>query len=120
MTPLWLVLIFLGFLYILYFGLLTKPERSVYAFLVVWISFPKGVERLPVIGNLGIDGLAIFTVVSLSRRRASGWAWLMWAGIFAVVGTMLYRSLRSRGSGGFGGGAFGGGFSGGGGASGSW
>ena len=63
MTPLWLVLIFLGLLYVLYFGLLTRPERSIYAFLGVWIAFPKGVEKLPVIGNLGFDGLAIFTVV---------------------------------------------------------
>ena len=80
----------------------------------------KSMSTMAILLWLLFIGLAIFTVVSLSRRRASGWAWLMWAGIFAVVGTMLYRSLRSRGSGGFGGGAFGGGFSGGGGASGSW
>lgn len=68
-------------------------------------------------------GLMIFTAVSLYRRGASGWAWLMWAGIFAVVGTVLYHLATSRssgGGGGFSGGSFGGGFSGGGGASGSW
>ncbi len=64
-------------------------------------------------------GLAIFTVVSLIRRRASGWAWLFWGAAFALVGYMLYSMMRSS-AGGFGGGSYGGGFSGGGGASGSW
>lgn len=71
----------------------------------------------------GAVALAIFTAVSLARRGASGWAWLMWAGIFTLVGVVLYNMLRnsgSGGSGGFGGGSFGGGSSGGGGASGSW
>lgn len=70
---------------------------------------------------VGAIGLAIFTVVSLIRRRASGWAWLFWAAVFALMGVLLYNCL-SRGSrgGGFSGGSFGGGFSGGGGATGSW
>ena len=67
-------------------------------------------------------GLAIFTIISLIRRGASGWAWLFWGAAFAVVGGILYHMARSRsrGGGGFSGGSFGGGFSGGGGASGSW
>lgn len=67
-------------------------------------------------------GLAIFTAVSLYRRGSSGWAWLIWAAIFAGVGAVLYQmaSDRSSGGGGFSGGSFGGGFSGGGGATGSW
>ncbi|MFH1302370.1 MAG: TPM domain-containing protein [Planctomycetota bacterium] len=67
-------------------------------------------------------GLVIFTVVSLIRRGSSGWAWLFWGVVFAVIGALLYQMLNNRGSGGggFGGGSFGGGFSGGGGASGSW
>lgn len=67
-------------------------------------------------------GLAIFTVISLIRRGASGWAWLMWAAVFAGVGAILYHMATSSSSsgGGFSGGSFGGGFSGGGGASGSW
>lgn len=71
---------------------------------------------------LGAIGLAIFTVVSLIRRGASGWAWLFWGALFAGIGYLLYTmaTSRSRGGGGFGGGSFGGGFSGGGGASGSW
>ncbi len=71
---------------------------------------------------VGFIGLAIFTVVSMIRRGASGWAWLMWAGVFSLVGFLLYQMLTSRGggSGGFSGGSFGGGFSGGGGATGSW
>ncbi len=70
----------------------------------------------------GFIGLAVFTVVSLVRRGAGGWAWLFWAAVFSLVGYLLYqmltRSGRSRG--GFSGGSFGGGFSGGGGATGSW
>jgi len=67
-------------------------------------------------------GLVIFTVVSLIRRGSSGWAWLLWGGVFTILFFVL-RSMaqNSGGSGGsFGGGSFGGGFSGGGGASGSW
>lgn len=69
---------------------------------------------------VGFIGLAIFTIVSLIRRGASGWAWVFWGVVFAVVGTILYQILSSRGSGGFSGGSFGGGSSGGGGATGSW
>ncbi|MDB5338136.1 MAG: hypothetical protein JWN70_3755 [Planctomycetaceae bacterium] len=68
-------------------------------------------------------GLSIFTVVSLIRRGNSGWAWLFWGAVFAVIGAILYQmaTSRSHGSrGGYSGGSFGGGFSGGGGATGSW
>lgn len=68
----------------------------------------------------GFFALMVFTVVSLVRRGASGWGWLFWGAIFAILGMILYQMLRSRASGGWGGGSFGGGFSGGGGASGSW
>jgi len=71
----------------------------------------------------GFVGLAIFTIVSLIRRGSSGWAWLFWGAIFALVGYLLYSYFRSAGrggGGGFSGGSFGGGFSGGGGATGSW
>jgi uncharacterized protein len=69
-------------------------------------------------------GLMIFTIVSLIRRGASGWAWIFWGLLFAGVGALLYSMMqnsgRSGGGGGFSGGSFGGGFSGGGGATGSW
>ena len=70
----------------------------------------------------GAIGLGIFTIVSMIRRGSSGWAWLFWGVVFAIVGTILYQMMTNRGgrSGGFSGGSFGGGFSGGGGASGSW
>jgi len=67
-----------------------------------------------------VIGLGIFTIVSMIRRGSSGWAWLFWGVVFAVIGTILYQMLNNRGGGGFGGGSFGGGFSGGGGATGSW
>lgn len=71
---------------------------------------------------VGCIGLAIFTAVSLTRRGASGWAWVFWGAVFAIVGAILYQMVTSRGSGGggFSGGSFGGGSSGGGGATGSW
>ncbi|MEX0936864.1 MAG: TPM domain-containing protein [Pirellulales bacterium] len=68
-------------------------------------------------------GLLVFTVVSLIRRGASGWAWLFWGALFGLVGFVLYQMVTSRssgGGGGYSGGSFGGGFSGGGGATGSW
>lgn len=68
-------------------------------------------------------GLLIFTVVSLIRRGASGWAWLFWGAVFALLGYLLYTMLqnsRTNSGGGFSGGSFGGGYSGGGGATGSW
>ena len=61
-------------------------------------------------------GLTIFTIVSLIRRGASGWAWFFWAVVFGF----LWFSLISILSGSGGSGGSGGGFSGGGGASGSW
>ncbi len=69
---------------------------------------------------VGFIGLAIFTIVSLIKRGASGWAWLFWGAVFTLLGFLLMQMLRSSSSGGFSGGSFGGGFSGGGGASGSW
>lgn len=71
---------------------------------------------------IGAVGLMIFTIVSLIRRGASGWAWLFWAAIFGILGFILINMLRNSGSGGggFSGGSFGGGFGGGGGATGSW
>jgi uncharacterized protein len=72
---------------------------------------------------VGFMALVVFTIVSLVRRGASGWAWLFWAAVFGLVGYMLYSFLTrssSSGGGGFSGGSFGGGFSGGGGATGSW
>lgn len=74
----------------------------------------------------GFFALLIFTVISLIRRGASGWAWLFWGAVFSLIGYLLYSFLRSSmssgggGGGGFSGGSFGGGFSGGGGATGSW
>jgi uncharacterized protein len=59
-------------------------------------------------------GLTIFTIVSLIRRGASGWAWVFWAVVFAFLWLVLINMLRGSGGG------SGGGFSGGGGASGSW
>lgn len=93
------------------------------------LQLPQAPQQPPSRGSIIImlifAGLAIFTVVSLIRRGSSGWAWLMWAAVFGVIGMVLYNmatsSSRSGGSGGFSGGSFGGGgFSGGGGASGSW
>ena len=69
---------------------------------------------------VGFIGLAIFTIVSLIKRGASGWAWLFWGAAFTLLGFLLMQMLRNSSSGGFSGGSFGGGFSGGGGASGSW
>ena len=61
-------------------------------------------------------------MISLVRHGSSGWAWLLWGAVFAIIGVVLYRLLTSssRGGGGFSGGSFGGGSSGGGSATGSW
>ena len=72
---------------------------------------------------VGFIALIIFTVVSLVRRGNGGWAWLLWAAVFGLIGYLLYSFLTRSGrggGGGFSGGSFGGGFSGGGGATGSW
>ncbi len=72
---------------------------------------------------VGLAGVAIFTVISLVRSGAHGWGWLLWAGIFGVLGVLLYNMLSNSGGGGgggFSGGSFGGGSSGGGGSTGSW
>ncbi|MHC5056240.1 MAG: TPM domain-containing protein [Planctomycetota bacterium] len=71
---------------------------------------------------VGAVVLGIWSFVSLLRSGASGWAWVLWAVVFSIIGYLLYQMLTSsrRGGGGFSGGSFGGGFSGGGGATGSW
>ena len=69
---------------------------------------------------VGFVGLAVFTIVSLIRNGSSGWAWVFWGVVFALLGTILYQMMANRSSGGFSGGSFGGGSSGGGGATGSW
>lgn len=72
---------------------------------------------------IGGIALLIFTVVSLIRSGASGWAWLFWGAVFGLIFMILIGILRNAGNGGgagFSGGSFGGGFSGGGGATGSW
>ena len=75
---------------------------------------------------LGLAGVAIFTAVSLFRNGSSGWAWLLWGGLFGLIAVILYTVFNSSdndsnsGFGGFSGGSFGGGSSGGGGTSGSW
>ena len=73
---------------------------------------------------IGVIALAIFSAVSLFRSGASGWAWLLWAAVFGILGFILINALRASasggGGGGFSGGSFGGGFGGGGGATGSW
>ncbi|TWT62429.1 TPM domain-containing protein [Rubinisphaera italica] len=81
---------------------------------------PKPAWFYPVL--IGVIGLGIFTIFSLIRKGASGWAWLFWGAVFAIIGTVLYHmATNSGGSSGYSGGSFGGGgFSGGGGASGSW
>ena len=61
--------------------------------------------------------LAIFTIVSLIRRGSSGWAWVFWAAVFAIMVWLFFFFLTNDG---FEGGSCGGGSSGGGGASGSW
>jgi uncharacterized membrane protein len=38
---------------------------------------------------VGFIGLAIFTIVSLIRRGASGWAWVFWGVVFAVAEDMI-------------------------------
>ena len=85
-------------------------------------SPPKPDWFYPVV--LAAIGLAIFTAVSLWRNGAGGWAWALWAAVFALIGFILLTMARSGGSSGgssgFSGGSFGGGFSGGGGATGSW
>ncbi len=73
--------------------------------------------------TIGVIALAIFSAVSLARSGASGWAWILWAAIFGIIGMILYQMATNSGrggGGGFSGGSFGGGFGGGGGATGSW
>ena len=41
---------------------------------------------------VGFIGLAIFTVVSMIRRGASGWAWLFWGVVFARSDTFCTAS----------------------------
>jgi uncharacterized protein len=87
---------------------------------------PRPVEWWMYALVVGLIALAIFTAISLLRSGAGGWAWVLWAAIFGILGFILYNAMTAQSSGGgggggsFSGGSFGGGFSGGGGATGSW
>ncbi len=87
---------------------------------------PSGAPSpLAILVMVAMGGVAVFTVVSLVRNGMHGWGWLLWAGVFALLGTILYSLMANSGGGdgsggGFSGGSFGGGSSGGGGATGSW
>lgn len=63
MTLLWWLIVIFGYFYVLHFGLLAKPDRAVYAYLFLWVFFPKTGQSFPVVGELGIEGLPVFTVV---------------------------------------------------------
>jgi len=73
---------------------------------------------------IALVAIAVVTVVSLVRSGTHGWGWLLWAGLFSLLGVILYTLMTNAGNsgsgGGYSGGSFGGGSSGGGGASGSW
>ena len=81
-----------------------------------------------IIVPIAIVALVVFTIVSLVRNGTHGWSWLLWAGLFGLLGTILYTVMTNAGrsgggfgdGGGFSGGSFGGGSSDGGGATGSW
>jgi O-antigen ligase len=60
-----LILIMIGFLaclYIFYLGIVTKPERSLYAYLILWLFFPKLVLRDPVFSTLGLPEVQAYYV----------------------------------------------------------
>jgi uncharacterized protein len=73
---------------------------------------------------IALVAIVVVTIVSLVRSGTHGWGWLLWAGLFSLLGVILYTLMTNAGNsgsgGGFSGGSFGGGSSGGGGASGSW
>ena len=76
---------------------------------------------------IGVIVLGIFSAISIVKSGQSGWAWMLWSGIFGIIFFILKTFASSSGGGGGGGGGGysggsfgGGGYSGGGGASGSW
>jgi len=42
---------------------------------------------------VGVIGLGVFTIVSLQRSGANGWAWLFWGVVFSIIGLVLYNLL---------------------------
>ncbi len=49
--------------YLVYFGAIARPERSIYAFLLVWVLVPKSFRMFYLTGNDLPDGLTIFNIV---------------------------------------------------------
>ena len=41
----------------------TKPERSIYAYLILWITFPKHIRSIPLIGIYDFPGYSYFDVL---------------------------------------------------------
>ena len=40
----------------------TKPERSIYTYLILWVTFPKNIRFLPFIGTYDLTGYSYFDV----------------------------------------------------------
>ena len=44
----------------IFFDYKNKPERTIYIFLILWITFPKFIRTLPIIGTIYLEGLGYF------------------------------------------------------------
>ena len=43
-----------------FFDYKNKPERTIYVFLILWITFPKFIRTLPILGTIYLEGLGYF------------------------------------------------------------
>jgi hypothetical protein len=61
--PLLLFLILGGITYIVYWGIFAKPDKAIYAFLALWIFFPKSIRKIPLLGIAEDLSGGVFTIV---------------------------------------------------------
>ncbi len=48
--------------YIVIFSVILKPDRAIYAYLILWVTFPKFIRFLPVLGTFDLPGVSYFDI----------------------------------------------------------
>jgi O-antigen ligase/polysaccharide polymerase Wzy-like membrane protein len=93
--------------YVTYFGLIAKPDWSIYAYLVIWMTvpksfrlyyitagiydFPEGVTVFHVIEAIAICGIGVALIKHRRKTQTDGTEWLRrFSWLFLIAGTISF------------------------------
>ena len=94
--------------YVVYFGMITKPERSLYAYLFLWCFFPKrnipadsllGVLNMPDLVGVSLfsmlEIIAVIAIIAALLLRGRRWAEDRWKGFYLLLLAASFFSILS-------------------------